>query len=102
MHDLEPRIVMAVVGAAVIAGGLALAVNFKGCAAWHARRSVESVRWLEGPLRNVPPWKSLLSRPVEERIARQAALTRVIGAAFACVGLVLFISALAATNVTTS
>jgi hypothetical protein len=35
-------------------------------------------------------------------VARQAALTRIIGAAFACVGMLLFIAAFVATNFTTS
>jgi hypothetical protein len=93
---------MAVVGACLAAGGLALALNFKSWATWHARRSVASVRWLEGPLRHVPPWKQLLNVPLEDRVVRQARLTRLIGGAFACAGVVLFIAAFAATKITTS
>ena len=97
-----PRIEMAVIGVALIIGGTALAVNFKGFATWHVRRSMESVRWLERPLRNIPPWKSFFKEPVEDRIARQVGLLRVIGAAFACAGLLLFVGALVPGNVTTS
>jgi hypothetical protein len=100
MADLEPRIIMAIVGAGLTAGGVALAANYKGSAAWHARRSVASVRWLDKPLRNIPPWKQILSEPLEDRIARQAVLTRVIGAAFACTGVLLFIAACVAANIT--
>jgi hypothetical protein len=102
MADLEPRIIMAIVGAGLAVGGLALAANYKGSATWHARRSLDSVRWLEKPLRNIPPWKQTLSQPLQDRLARQAALTRIIGAAFACAGVVLFIAAFLATNITTS
>jgi hypothetical protein len=102
MSDLEPRIIMAIVGAGLAVGGVALAANFKGSATWHARRSVESVRWLEKLLRNIPPWKQTLSQPLEDRIGRQAALTRILGAAFACAGVLLFIAAFIATNITTS
>ena len=40
MSDLEPRIT-AVVGAERAAGGLTLVANYKGSAAWQARRSAE-------------------------------------------------------------
>lgn len=102
MADLEPRIIMAIVGSGLAVGGAALAANYKSCATWHARRSLESVRWLEKPLRNIPPWKQTLSQPLEVRVARQAALTRLLGAVFACVGTILFIAAFVATNITTS
>lgn len=102
MSDLEPRIVMAIVGVGLAAGGLALATNYKGSATWHARRSLESVRWLEKPLRNIPPWKQALSQPLKDRIDRQTALTRIIGATFGCIGALLFIAAFVATNITTS
>jgi hypothetical protein len=75
MAELEPRIIMAIVGAGVAVGGLALAASYKGSATWHARRSLDSVRWLEKPLRNIPPWKQSLSQPLQDRLARQAALT---------------------------
>jgi hypothetical protein len=93
---------MAVVGAGLAAAGLALASDFKGCATWHARQSVRSVRWLEGPLRHMPPWKQLLEAPHEGRVARQAVLARLLGVAFACVGVLLFIAAFVATAITTT
>jgi hypothetical protein len=102
MRNLGPRLVMAAVGLALIAGGLALAVNFRDAAAWHARRSIESARWLERPLRHVPPWKELLQQPLDQRIARQLALTRLIGGAFAGFGVLLLITAVVAHNFTTS
>jgi hypothetical protein len=102
LTDLEVRIIMAVVGAGLAVGGLALAADYKGSATWHARRSVDSVRWLEKPLRNIPPWKRILSEPLQDRVARQAALTRIIGAVFASAGVLLIIAAFLATNITTS
>ena len=102
MHDLEPRLVIAAVGALLLAGGLALAVNFSGVSAWHVRRSINSVRWLERPLREIPPWKAVLDQPMERRIAQQVALLRFIGGTFAAVGVVLLISAVVARNISST
>jgi hypothetical protein len=102
MADIEPRIVLAIGGAVIAAGGLLLAADFKGFVTWYARRSVQSVRWLESPLRRIPPWRQLLDEPFEKRVAVQAGLARVLGACFACTGLVLLVAAFVATNITTS
>jgi hypothetical protein len=102
MHDLEPRLAMAAVGALLLVGGLALAVNFRGVSTWHARRSIDSVRWLERPLRQIPPWKGVLGQPMERRLAHQVALLRFIGGTFAAVGVVLLISAAVAHNISTT
>ena len=88
MHDqLEPRILAALIGLVFVAAGLVLAINFRGFSAWHARKSYESVRWLEGPLSRVPPWSWLLTLPLEERISRQLRFERVIGVMLMAAGL---------------
>jgi hypothetical protein len=102
MRQLEPRLLMGLVGLALLAGGLALAANFRGFTAWHARKSFESVRWLEGPLSHVPPWSFLLKRPLEERIAQQVRLARVIGVVFAAVGVMILIASVVARDIHTS
>jgi hypothetical protein len=102
MSQLEPRLVMALVGLALVAGGLALAANFRGISTWHARSSIKSVGWLEGPLSRVPPWKSALKRPLEQRVAQQVRLTRVIGAVFAVGGVMMLVASVIARDIHTS
>jgi hypothetical protein len=102
MGQLEPRLLMGLVGVALLAGGLAYMMNFRGFTAWHVRKSFESVRWLEGPLSRIPPWRFLLKRPLEERIAQQMRLARLIGAVFAAVGVVMLIESVLARHIHTS
>ncbi len=99
MRQPEPRLLMALVGLALLAGGLAYAANFRGFTAWHVRKSFESVRWLEAPLSRIPPWSFLLKRPLEERIAQQLRLARVIGAVFAAAGVMMLIVSVVARNI---
>jgi hypothetical protein len=103
MHDqLELRLLAALVGVAFVAVGLVLAANFRGFSAWHARKSIESVKWLEESLSRVPPWSWLLDRPLERRVARQVRLLRVIGVVFAAAGLIVVIVSLFGHAVQTS
>lgn len=102
MDQLGPRLIMALVGLALVAGGLAYTANFRGFTAWHTRKALESVRWLEGPLNHVPPWSFLLKRPLEQRIAQQLRLARVIGVAFAAVGVIMLVASVAARDIHTS
>lgn len=90
MHD-APRLSTALFGAALIIGGIVLATDFRGFSTWHARRSIDSVSWADRPLRRIQPWKTLLQRPIEDRIRRQALLVRVIGAIFALCGVPLLL-----------
>lgn len=90
MHA-APRLLTALVGVALIAGGIVLATDFRGISTWHARRSVDSVSWAERPLRRVQPWKTLLQEPIEGRIRRQVLLLRVLGAIFALCGVPLLL-----------
>lgn len=69
--------------------GVALATNFRGVTEWHVRRSMSTA----SGLRRVPPWRWLPDVPHEERLARFILLERVIGVAFAVVGLMLLITA---------
>jgi hypothetical protein len=90
MHP-APRLSTALIGIALIVGGTALTTNFRGISSWHAKRAIESVSWLERPLRHIPPWKGLLRRSPDDRIRRQVLVTRIVGAAFALAGLALFL-----------
>ena len=74
MHQLELRLLLGLCGVAMIAGGLAVATNFRGFTEWHARRSVRMV--------GLP----------EDRVAWQAALGRFIGAVFAIVGAIALVA----------
>jgi hypothetical protein len=102
MSEIGPRIVLAVAGAALAAGGLVIAANVRGCATWYARRTEESLRRLGRVLRHIPPWKRLLGQSCEQRVAEQAGLARVLGVVVACTGLLLLVAAFIATDVTTS
>lgn len=90
MHA-APRLPTALFGVALIVGGIVLAIDFHGFSTWHARRSVDSVSWAERPLRRIQPWKTLLQRPKEDRVRRQALLVRVTGAIFALCGVPLIL-----------
>jgi hypothetical protein len=89
MSVLEARILGAALGLALIAGGLALAVNFRGVTEWHIRKSYASVAGLE----RIPPWSWLPRKPLEERIAGYVTLERFAGALFAGFGLLMLIVA---------
>lgn len=85
MHNLlEARLIGVLVGLAVAILGLALATNFRDVTERRARRSVESLKWVG------PPWSRLTDSELEQRVARQVVMSRVIGAVFAAAG-VLFV-----------
>lgn len=65
--------------------GVALATNFRGITDWHVRRSMSTA----SALRRVPPWRWLPNVPHEKRLARFIMLERVIGIAFAVVGVMI-------------
>jgi hypothetical protein len=90
MHA-APRLSTALFGFALIVGGIVLATDFRGFSTWNAKRSIDSVSWAERLLRRIQPWKTLLQRPMEDRVRRQAWLTRVIGAVFALCGVPLLL-----------
>ena len=90
MHA-APRLTTALVGVALIIGGIVLATDFRGFSTWHAGRSIASVSWAERPLRRIQPWKTLLQQPVEDRIRRSALLVRLIGVIFALCGVPLLL-----------
>jgi hypothetical protein len=90
MHA-APRLSTALIGVALVVGGIVLATDLRGFSTWYATRSIGSVSWAERPLRRIQPWKALLQRPLEERVRRQALLVRVIGAIFALCGVPLLI-----------
>lgn len=75
MHQLGPRLLLGLFGVALMAGGWAIAANFRGFTVWHARLSV-----------------SVFREPTEERVARQSALERFIGGVFAAAGAIAFIA----------
>ena len=102
MRQLEPRLLMGLVGLALLAAGVAYAANFRGLTTWHVKKSFESVRWMEGPLSHIPPWSVILKRPLEQRVTQQLRLARVLGALFAAVGVVILIAAVVARNIHTS
>jgi threonine/homoserine/homoserine lactone efflux protein len=91
MDQLGPRIGLAAFGVVFAAVGLVMAFNFRGYAERQARRALASVRWMEGPLKRVPPWKWLPLRPLEKRIAQQVRLGRVIGAVFVGAGVLMLV-----------
>jgi hypothetical protein len=55
MNEVAPRLLLALLGLALIAGGSGLAINLRGVSTWHAKKSIESVAWMEAPLRHIPP-----------------------------------------------
>ncbi|MCX4389389.1 hypothetical protein OG777_21005 [Micromonospora peucetia] len=68
--------------------GVALATNYRGVTEWHVRRSMSTA----SVLGRVPPWRWLPDVPHEERLARFILLERVIGAAFAVLGVMILIA----------
>ncbi|MFV2115066.1 hypothetical protein ACFHW0_22365 [Micromonospora sp. LOL_025] len=83
------RVLAAVVtGPAVSLVGVALATNFRGVTEWHVRRSMSTA----SALRRVPPWRWLPEVPHEERLARFVLLERVIGVAFAVLGVMILVT----------
>jgi hypothetical protein len=85
------RLPTALLGIALIVGGAILASNFRGLGTWNAKRAIESMSWAERPLRRIQPWKALLQRPMADRVRQQVWVTRIVGAAFAATGVILFL-----------
>jgi hypothetical protein len=73
---------------ALIFVGVALATNFRGVTEWHVRVSMSTA----SVLRRVPPWRWLPEVPHDERLARFILLERVMGVAFAVVGLMVLMT----------
>lgn len=93
MSPLVARLLEAAFGLAMIAGGLALAANFRGITEWHIRKTYGSLEELD----RVPPWRWLSSRkPLEQRISQNVMLERVVGAIFAAFGVLVLIVSIAA------
>ena len=59
----------------------------------HARRTIGSMTWAEPLLHRIPPWKSVLGQPLEERVRRLVAVRRVIGLGFGAVGALFVLTA---------
>jgi hypothetical protein len=88
MSLLVARLLEAAFGLALIAGGLALTANFRGVTEWHIRKTYESLEELD----RVPLWRRLsCRRPLEQQIARNVILERVVGAIFAALGVLVLI-----------
>ncbi|MET8833559.1 hypothetical protein ABZV78_06555 [Micromonospora sp. NPDC004540] len=68
--------------------GVALTTNFRGVTEWHVRRSMATA----SVLRRVPPWRWLPDVPHEERLARFVLVERLLGVAFAVVGVMILIT----------
>jgi hypothetical protein len=90
MHPAA-RLPTALLGSALFVGGIILASNFRGVGTWNAKRAIESMSGAEGLLRRIQPWKTLLRRPVEDRVRQQVWVTRIVGAGFAVAGVVMFL-----------
>lgn len=100
MQQLEPRLILALAGMALLLGGLALAVNFRGVTTRWAQRTVESATpWLQGPLGSVPPWRSLRKRSVEQRVAQQVIRMRVLGVLYAGGGVMVLVASATARSI---
>ena len=91
MHE-APRGQVLLIGVALVLAGGFSAAGFRGLAAWNARRAVESATWTQWLLGRVPPWKSLLRPPLEDRVRVQVIAT-VIGLALAVAGVVFLLAA---------
>jgi hypothetical protein len=100
MDHLGSRIFTAVLGLALLAGGLIVAADFRGATRRGTAKIYESWEWVG----DVPPllWVPQRGRdPV--KMARQFAwLGRIIGAALAIAGLVLILAAVTAHFLNTS
>lgn len=79
------------IGSALAAVGALFAINFRGFTTRHVRMTFTMMSGAEVMLKRVPPWSSLLRRPVEQRIAMQIRLERAIGVVFVLVGVVMAI-----------
>ncbi len=103
MNQLEARFVMAFAGLIFITGGLALAANYRGFVAWQARKSIESMQWLERPLSRIPPWSLLLKRMTADKMVQQQIGTaRAFGILLIAVGVMLIVAALIAHDIRVS
>jgi hypothetical protein len=90
MHPAA-RLPTALLGGALIVGGIILASDFRGIGTWNARRAIESMSGAERLLRRIQPWKTLLQRPVDDRVRQQVWVTRIVGAVFAVAGVFMFL-----------
>jgi hypothetical protein len=88
--DDVPSLLMALVGLLLVAGGSALAMDFRGSSTWVAKRSAATER----TVRKIPPWKWLLRSPEEDLIMKHTFRTRLDGALFVVAGLLLVALAL--------
>jgi hypothetical protein len=79
------------VGIALIVGGIILTSDFRGLITSNARRAIESMAGAERLLGRIQPWKTLVQRPIEDRVRQQVWVTRIIGATFAVAGVVMFL-----------
>ena len=89
MTVLEARILGGIFGIICIALGLVLVTNYRGFTRWHACKSIEMM----APLEQVPPWRWLNTRPVEDRIAGLVRQARVTGYIFAAGGVLVVLVA---------
>jgi hypothetical protein len=85
------RVPTALVGIALIVGGIILTSDFRGLITSNARRAIESMSGAERLLGRIQPWKTLVQRPIEDRVRQQVWVTRIIGATFAVAGVVMFL-----------
>lgn len=90
MHP-APRLSTALLGIALIVGGILLAIDFRGFSTRNAKRAIESMSWAERPLRHIQPWKTALQRPMEHRVRQQVWVTRIVGTGFAACGVLLLL-----------
>jgi hypothetical protein len=91
MHQLGPRLIMGLVRLALIAGGLALAANFRGVAVW----GQEFHRICQVAGGTAQPRASLeVAAQAPSRATRCPAgdTARVIGAVFAAVGVIMLVA----------
>jgi hypothetical protein len=91
MREASRDQVLLIAIALLVFGGL-LASNFRGISSWHARRAIGSMAGAEPLLRRIWPWKSLLGEGLEDRVALQVVVIRIVGLMFAGCGLVFLLS----------
>jgi hypothetical protein len=93
MHSqLEARLLVAL-GLVLASVGLVLATNFRGFAVWCARKTFEfTMKWVDKPASRVPPRSRLADSSLEQLVARQVMLGRVLGVMFAAVGVLAIVS----------